>query len=1033
MRLQSLNRVFTLTIIFTLFISLFSNLTFAASKTEIKVPKSKKIVKMLPSESTVSFALSEVSHKLSIVAVYEDGTKKDVSKEGQWTSANKKIVTVKNGTLKAISTGSTQVQFKLGAAVSKVDVSITIKKDKPKTQKKPKIVTLMLSAYRTTFIKQGEKKSIQLKALYSDGSVKDVTSSATWKSSDTSIVKVSKGEIKGITAGDTFLKVKYSTFPEINFFVSVKEVYVETTGLELSVGQLRLEATDKPVQVEAQTRTSLGVVKDVKTLGKWEATNTNVATVNSSGLITPVGVGEAYIYFKYDKFVDAVRVKVVKPKKLVTDTPNIEILPNASFEATLNEVFNDGTSVDVRDKAAWTSDNPSIATVTNNGLIIGGKTGKTKIRASYRSNLHPPIEINVNITNKLSAPKPIGLTATPSNFYLKAGEEKKISIKAIYSDGMVKDVTNSVELISSDPRVASGSLDKVTGHNKGTAILTAIFERQTVDIPVIVKQYNATPLPEKITVTPNVTNMIVNEQKQLNVKAYYSDGSELDVTSLSLYNSSNPNVVSIDKDGLITAHGKGTANVSVYSMDYTKRFEIVVSDKKIVSRIIDLEPSETDIKFKITERTHPFSVKAKYQDGSNADVTSLGRCTTLNPDIVTVENGVLTAVSPGTTQVLINNGTITEILDVTILPESPQQEKQETDLKIESLLVNTFDVVVQRGKLYPFKISGQYNDGVQRNLTQLVKWKVKNPSIASISEGKIIGKKNGKTTIIGKIDGYQFEIPVNVIETLGPVNLFSLTLSQGYLLMQPGDQPVDIIPFAEYTNSEVVEVDREGKWESTDESVAKVDQNGVITPVGTGEAHVFFRYHNGFNDAVWVRVMKPKELVSNVGDDKVVLEPKEMTNISIDAVYGNGRWDRFEVTDNVEWSVADETVATISDTGRITAQSVGKTTITASYLGVTKELNIEVVAKHATHVVGIFATPDNVVKSVGSKMKLKINALFSDGTVKDITTEVFWRMSNSDVAYVTKDHYVFAASEGAAVVRAEYAGFSYIIPIVVIK
>jgi len=1030
MRIQSINRVFTFTVIFTLFISLFSNLAFASTKMlETKKTSDKQIIKITPSESTVSFALSEESYELAMEAEYEDGTKKDVSKEGQWISDDKNVVTVKNGMLKAVSTGSTQVQFKLGTTVSNIDVSITEKNEKPKPPKGPKIVTLMLSAYRTTYVTEGEKKSVELKALYSDGSVKNVTKSATWKSRDTSIVKVSDGEIKGISVGDASLKVKYNSFPEINFFVSVKEKLVETKSLVLSAGQLRLETTDQPVQVEAYLNSSIDEGKDVTSIGKWETTNSKVATVNSSGLITPVGVGETYIYFKYDKFVDAVRVNIVKPTELVTDTPTIEILPHASFEATLNEVFNDGNLEDVKSKATWTSDDTSIATVTDSGLIIAGSnTGKTKIRASYRSELHPPVEMNVVITNKLTTPRPIGLVATPSNFILKDEEEEKVSIKAIYSDGTTKDVTTSVDWDSTNPFVALVDYDKVKSYSKGTAVLTAIYERQTVNIPVIVSGPNdsAPPLSKKITVTPNVTSMIVNEQQQLNVKVDYTDGTELDVTSYATYNSTNPNVVSIDKDGLITANGTGTAKVTVYSMDYTERFEIVVSDKKTISRVIDLEPSEKDITFKLTEHTHSFTVDAKYQDGSRSDVTSLGRCTSLNPEIVTVENGVLTAIAPGTTQVLINHGTSIEILDVTILPENPQPDQY---LKLEAILVNTFNIEVQKDKLYPFQISGQYNDGSQREIKQLVKWKTKNPSIAVVSDGKIIGKKIGKTTMIAKIEGFpEIEIPVNVTEKSGPMSVVGIRLSQGFLLMQPGDQSVDIMAFAEYPNHIDVEVDQEGKWESTDESVATVDQNGVITAVGTGEAYVYFRYHNGLNDAVWVRTFKPTLQTS---DEKLVLESNEITHVSLTASYGFGPKNTFEVTDNAEWSVADNSVATISDTGRVVAQSAGKTTISVTYLGMTREISVEVVDKHVARVIGILATPDFVVGSVGTKKKAKMNALYSDGTVKDITSEVSWRMSNSQVAYVTEENYLFAASEGAAVVMAEYAGFNYIIPIVV--
>jgi hypothetical protein len=139
--------------------------------------------------------------------------------------------------------------------------------------------------------------------------------------------------------------------------------------------------------------------------------------------------------------------------------------------------------------------------------------------------------------------------------------------------------------------------------------------------------------------------------------------------------------------------------------------------------------------------------------------------------------------------------------------------------------------------------------------------------------------------------------------------------------------------------------------------------------------------------------------------------------------------ESYDVTGDAKWSIADNSVVTISDSGRVVGQSVGKTTISVSYLGMTKEISVEVVDKHATRVIGILATPDHVVESIGTKTKLKINALYSDGSVKDITGEVAWRMSNSDVAYVSNDNYIIAASEGAAVVMAEYAGFNYIIPI----
>lgn len=909
----------------------------------------------------------------------------------------------------------------------------TIFSENPKPDS-PKIVSLMLSAYNTTYVEQGEKKSIQLKALYSDGSVKNVTKSATWKSRDTSIAKVSDGEIIGISPGDVALNVKYSTFPEINFFVAVKEKVMEEKGLVLSAGQLRLEPTDKPVQVAAYTKSNFDS-KEVTSIGKWSSSNSSVAVVNSSGQITPVGVGEAYIYFKYDKMVGTILVNVVKPTNLVTDTPTIEILPNESIGAVLNEVFNDGNSKDVTNEAKWTVEDTSLATVTEQGVVNAkGKIGKTKLIATYRTEVHSPVEIEVIITNKLTNPRVIGLTASSSYYFLGLGDEygKEVSIKAVFSDGSIKDVTDSIEWISSNPfPIASVELNKIYGITKGSTVLTAIYGGKMVQIPVTVSdKYGPAkpPIAKSISVTPNVTNMMVNEQKQLKVEVTYTDGNVMDDTPYALYKTDNSSVVTINQDGLLTAVGTGTATVSVYSAGYTERLTIVVTEtpsKYGLNRMVDLKPNESDISFPLNERTHPYAIKAEYQDGRTADVTLKGRSTSLNPDIVTVENGLLTAIAPGTTQVLINHGTNFEILDVTILPESPRPEQ---DLKIESLLFNTFDVVIQKDKLFPLRISAQYNDGSQREITKNVQWTTENPSIALIEEGKITGKTKGSTTIIGKIDGFPaFKIPVTVNEKGGPVSLVGIDLSEGMLMMQPGDEPVDVIAFAEYTDNNVIEVDTDGTWESTDESVATVDKNGKITPVGPGEAYVYFRYHEGLNDAVWVRNIKPHSLEPSITD--VVLEPNESLIMSLFAVYGPR--DVYDVADNAEWSVADKTIATITDAGRIVAQSVGKTTITASYMGITKEINVEVVEKHATQVLGIFAAPDYIVSSAGKKTKIMIHAIYSDGTIKDITSEATYRLSNPDIANTTPDNQIITGSDGAAIVMAEYEGFNTIIPVVV--
>ncbi|MFF2876083.1 Ig-like domain-containing protein [Gottfriedia sp. NPDC057991] len=1080
MRTKMTKRITSLTLVLTLFMTLFNSLVFASTEKVTGAtnrPPTKEIVKLIPSESTVSLSLSQGQHDLKVEAEYKDGSKTDVTAEGKWTSLDEKVVTLETGRLTAVNVGSTNVQFSLGNAVLNVEVNVTknaqVLSQLSNPSESKKIVSLVLEANQVTYIDEGKERPIALKALYSDGSMEDVTKLAKWESKDPSIAFFEKGVIKGIAPGNVSMKVTYANFPQINFFASIRDLPENVTGLYLTADMLRLETSDKSVQVSAYTKNPWVGSKEVTSSGSWTTTDRNVATVSKDGQITPVGIGQAYIYFKYDKLVGAVLVNVVKPTKLVTDKPTVELLPGGNWPVNLTEVFTNGISeggmtlvenVNPND-VKWTVEDNSIATITDSGYIIGGKTGKTIVTASYRSDVLPPVKIEVTVTNKLTTPRVIGLSASQPNLSLGIGEETTIKINAIYSDGSTEDVTDNVELYFDNPNVASvsrvyGGESKVIGQLSGTTVLHAIYNngRSNLAIPVAVKggdEQKIAPIPESISVTPDMKNMVVNQQQQLEVKTTYSDRSNS--TSYAVYKSSNPDIVKVNKDGLLTAVGTGTTIITVDSSGYSKQVSIVVSNepsKDFSNKIVDLIPSENDITFSLSEHTHSFSVKAKYKDGSTADVTSDSRFTTLDPDKVTVKNGVLTAVAAGTTQVLIDYGTSTKILNVSILSGNDASIK---GLKIESLLASSLDVVVQKDKLYPVHVFAQYNDGTQREITKSIQWTTEDPTIVSVKDGKFIGMDTGKTTVSATISGFSsIKIPVKVQDQPGPVNLVgivgagmvlqpeagnivaAITNTSNGMILHPEEGTIDANAFAEYTDHNIVQVDTEGKWESSDESVATVDQNGVITWVGSGEAYIYFNYY-GLRDAVWVRNTKPVDLYWAENDvptgSNVMLEPNKSTDISINGFFGHhgrdGNCDCYNLNSKAKLTVADESVATISADGHIIAHSVGKTTITASVFGMSKTIDVEVVAKYPTFTRGISSSPGYIINSAGSSNDIVINAMSSDGTIKDVTTDVKWTSSNSEVAEMTTDHKILTKSEGTAVLIAEYDGFKIIIPVIV--
>ncbi|MCW3100171.1 MAG: hypothetical protein JWL77_5789 [Chthonomonadaceae bacterium] len=120
-----------------------------------------------------------------------------------------------------------------------------------------------------------------------------------------------------------------------------------------------------------------------------------------------------------------------------------------------------------------------------------------------------------------------------------------------------------------------------------------IYEGAHVDLP----QTDCT----KIVITPGSSRLLhaPNLKQQLSVVAYYSDGSSRDVSAIATYESSNPNLVKVEPDGLITGIERGQAAVSVRYLDkFESVFVTVVQDvlgfqwsgpreNNVVDRLVD--------------------------------------------------------------------------------------------------------------------------------------------------------------------------------------------------------------------------------------------------------------------------------------------------------------------------------------------------------------------------------------------------------------------------------------------------------------
>lgn len=200
---------------------------------------------------------------------------------------------------------------------------------------------------------------------------------------------------------------------------------------------------------------------------------------------------------------------------------------NKGKSKTLHPTTSSGTRV-----IRWTSSDPKVASVSANGF--------TSVTVKARSNGRTTITALLNNNTTASC----DVIVTPTSF--KLGAKEKYTL----------DLSGKFTWSSSRPSVAKVSGGKIVAGKKGTATLTGKDSTGvTVKLTVTVK---AAPVSVKVKKVP-----YVRIGRTAKLGAYISSGCSY--TGLK-YKSSNPNIISIDQNGLMT--GKRTGKVTITATAY---------------------------------------------------------------------------------------------------------------------------------------------------------------------------------------------------------------------------------------------------------------------------------------------------------------------------------------------------------------------------------------------------------------------------------------------------------------------------------
>ena len=270
------------------------------------------------------------------------------------------------------------------------------------------------------------------------------------------------------------------------------------------------------------------------------------------------------------------------------------------------------------------------------------------------------------------------------------------------------------------------------------------------------------------------------------------------------------------------------------------------------------------------------------------------------------------------------------------------------------------------------------------------------------AEGELQEPEEAITETEGEEEGEAGETgePEEPEEPQGPVYAETILVDPQKVELKDGEQKKIKVTL------QPEEAEDELTWSSSNEAVAFVSQDGIVTAVGPGKAKITVE---GVNASATVTVTVPTQKVEKITLSVKTLKVPKGKKSSVQAKISPSDADDQEVT----WTSSDKTIATVDSIGQVTGKKVGTATITATAKdgsGVSATCTVKVIIP-AT---GITLNAAKGTKGVKETFTLK-TTLTPDNT----TDAVKWSSSDTAIATVNSKGKVTPKKVGTATITAK--------------
>ena len=584
----------------------------------------------------------------------------------------------------------------------------------------------------------------------------------------------------------------------------------------------------------------------------------------------------------------------------------------------------------------WTSSNPAVATIGDDGTVTPKTQGRTTITATALdgSGLSATAEITVTAPIAESFEFEEAAMGGVEGISIFIGDTYTLQPKA--KEGYV--LPDNIVWSSDRENIASvDQKGKVTGLAMGEAIVTASAIVNGKEVKATCKvTVKPIPLTSVLVTAQSTTTLMDGETVQLTAKTEPADATQpIDV----VWSSDKPEVASVDeKTGLVTAHsviGKATitavaSNPADIEVKGTIEITVIATG---ASRII---LNTYDLTMLVGQENHLTGTVEPATTTNPIINWSID-----NPLIASIDNdGNITAISAGMATVTATCGeatatctvTVKGTEDVTVKPgdgttpgdddDTPGNNTENggsligSDLTLRVNQSAAIELEIPEGLSVEPKFEWNLNAGG----AELVNMTVNANTLSATFKGLKVGE-TGYTVYIIVANG-NIEAAKGKIKVIAEVPMAALSIEPSEVTMEINESPMQLKTVVSPENSTL----KDFSWTSSNPEVATVDQKGSVTPQAIGETTITVKALDGSELSATCKVTVIEVQAKSItieGDDITTL--KETETLQLTAIVLPEDTAYPEVT----WETSAPDIASVSDNGLVTAIAEGEVTITA--------------------------------------------------------------------------------------------------------